>query len=698
MVVQQGRLKDKDKVTKEEILSAVRFGADTIFRSEESTITDEDIDVILERGLAKTKELNEKIQKADKGDLFDFRLDGGISAQTFNGIDYSDKNLREHLRMLAANQNNKRERRPPPSSYNPIIISKKSMVVNNLRIKLPKALRIPQMEDHQFYNRERLLELGKLEFENYAALRERNAVPPKEIVEREKSLLPPELAQEKRELLAEGFGNWSKSQYYHFVKACAKFGRDDFAKIAVDMDRTEDEVEAYSEAFWIYGSTELKSEWERIVANIQKGEKKLEKQRKLSSLLKQFVSTFEKPRSEMSFANKGTAHFALEQDRALLCAVEKHGYGNWDMVREEIRTDSRLKFQHTVQGMTVQSILKRCDYRMRQMERELEAREKMLKNKRPFVVTLADRALNGIKEMDLWETQNREALLKGEIPKSLKSLSKDSEVIMEERTKDLDANIYRLREIEVQVQRALGLAEETRQAIFGGSQYVNYSNITLKAASTGPAPTTEKDVKPVRSIQDGIEVEARINLAVLKIPPCGICEYCLEGKLCVKRLEVRDRMLNVANQTGNDKKKMKKRKVEHTPPPPKLTAAVIKTNPMNTSIAPAAKKTKLMMQRPDGQLKPRVTSQGNKRMTIPEELFPEFCRRISASGTGERMNVINRFVDDHPTISVRQVTLRLTEITTRVKPACVPESKDKSKKGGRAFMFYLRPCFYKYLP
>ena len=65
MVVQQGRLKEKDKVSKDEIMAAVRFGADTVFRSEESTITDEDIDVILERGAAKTKELQQKLSKAE---------------------------------------------------------------------------------------------------------------------------------------------------------------------------------------------------------------------------------------------------------------------------------------------------------------------------------------------------------------------------------------------------------------------------------------------------------------------------------------------------------------------------------------------------------------------------------------------------------------------------------------------------------
>ena len=47
MVVQQGRLKDKDKLSRNELLEAVRFGADKIFKSKDSSITDEDIDLII---------------------------------------------------------------------------------------------------------------------------------------------------------------------------------------------------------------------------------------------------------------------------------------------------------------------------------------------------------------------------------------------------------------------------------------------------------------------------------------------------------------------------------------------------------------------------------------------------------------------------------------------------------------------------
>jgi len=478
MVVQQGRLKEKDKVSKEEMMAAVRFGADAVFRSEESTITDEDIDVILERGKAKTKELAEKLQAAEKGDLLDFRLDGGISAQTFEGVDYSDKDLRDQLRLLAADSMGKRERRPPPTSYNPIIHTKKSMVVNNQRIKLPRNLRLPQMEDHHFYNRERLLELGNLEFETYATLREAGKLPPKEILESVRTLMPDELGQEKVELIDEGFGHWTRTQYYHFIKANVKYGRSDIEAIAADMDMSVEEVAPYSQAFWKYGPTELKDEWERVVTSIEKGEKRIEKQKKLKELLSKFVQTFDNPRTELIFANKGTTHFSLEQDRALLCAVSEVGYGNWDAVREKIRNDPRLKFQHTVQGMTTAMITKRCDYRIRQMERELEARERQLESKNR-AASRAKAKISAIVEMESWESRTMANELRGKSPVSMSEFDKDVFELTKERLAERDPCISRLREIEAQVYRAMDLAETTKESIYRGDQVRPLNEITI---------------------------------------------------------------------------------------------------------------------------------------------------------------------------------------------------------------------------
>lgn len=47
MVVQQGRLKDKDKLSRDELLDAIRFGADKIFKSKDSSITDDDVSVTM---------------------------------------------------------------------------------------------------------------------------------------------------------------------------------------------------------------------------------------------------------------------------------------------------------------------------------------------------------------------------------------------------------------------------------------------------------------------------------------------------------------------------------------------------------------------------------------------------------------------------------------------------------------------------
>ena len=218
-------------------------------------------------------------------------------------------------------------------------------------------------------------------------------------------------------------------------------------------------------------------------------------------------------------------------------------------------------------------------------------------------------------------------------------------------------------------------------------QYVNYSNITLKNANSEQETAIE--------LENG-EIEARVNLAVLKVPECGQCKNCTDKgqarKLCEKRLAERTKLVaaevkKIEAEFNADKKKGKKRKSD-----PGTTFHA----PKKMKMAPGPKKkAHKLMKKANGQLKPRVTSQGNKRMSIPDELFPGFCRRIGANGTGERMKLINEFAEENPTVSVRQVTLRLGEITTKDIPGCIAPPE---KKGGRAFMFYLRPRFYKHLP
>ena len=56
VVIQAGRLVDnKQQLKQKDILEMIRHGADKVFAAKDSTISNEDIDVILERGQKKVK-------------------------------------------------------------------------------------------------------------------------------------------------------------------------------------------------------------------------------------------------------------------------------------------------------------------------------------------------------------------------------------------------------------------------------------------------------------------------------------------------------------------------------------------------------------------------------------------------------------------------------------------------------------------
>lgn len=81
LVIQQGRLAEKEKAMgKDEMMSAIRYGADDIFKSE-GDAEEIDIDAILAKAEATTAELNKKFEDAKKDGL-------SSSMWTFGGEDF----------------------------------------------------------------------------------------------------------------------------------------------------------------------------------------------------------------------------------------------------------------------------------------------------------------------------------------------------------------------------------------------------------------------------------------------------------------------------------------------------------------------------------------------------------------------------------------------------------------------------------
>jgi SWI/SNF-related matrix-associated actin-dependent regulator of chromatin subfamily A member 5 len=350
MVVQSGRLKEKDKLSSGELLDAVRFGADKVFKSKDSSITDDDIDMILDSGKKKTQKMNEKLKSADKGDLLDFKLDGGISAQTFEGVDYSlAKAAQEEMFIMDIG---KRERKTVAYNENQLYHEQLAALQGGVKkerkkkqARLPKVLRLPRMEDWQMYDRSALMKIQEEEELAFRSLPEEQqkaatAKPTDNISADGEPIvptsdlqpLPPLLSEEKQarktELLAEGFSSWKRQHYTAFVKGSAKFGRQNLEMIAVEVGKPLTEVQQYAAAFWdeeIGMKRISEHEYDRVVKMIDRGEKRLAEIGRLERATRILVSIFDNPWVELTFThvNCKDKMFTPEEDRYLLCWAHK---------------------------------------------------------------------------------------------------------------------------------------------------------------------------------------------------------------------------------------------------------------------------------------------------------------------------------------------------------------------------------------
>jgi SWI/SNF-related matrix-associated actin-dependent regulator of chromatin subfamily A member 5 len=229
------------------------------------------------------------------------------------------------------------------------------------------------MEEWQFYNRARLNALQEEETKIWEGLVERNDPATTTNVSKI-VVLPPELMEEKQRLLADAFGDWTRLHYTNFVKASAKYGRKQHEKISEDIHKPVEEVVRYAKTFWEEGpNTFNPTEWERIMKQVEKGEKRLEEIDRLTEATGRLIGLFSDPWEELCFRNVNTQGriFHSVEDRYLLCLTHLHGYGNWDRVRSSIRRCERFRFDYYLLSCSAETLGKRCEALMRMAEKEL---------------------------------------------------------------------------------------------------------------------------------------------------------------------------------------------------------------------------------------------------------------------------------------------------------------------------------------
>ncbi|XWS53661.1 hypothetical protein CRYUN_Cryun10bG0019800 [Craigia yunnanensis] len=371
LVIQQGRLAEQKTVNKDELLQMVRFGAEMVFSSKDSTITDEDIDRIIAKGEAATAELDAKMKKFTE-DAIKFKMDD--TAELYDFDDDKDENKLDFKKIVSENwiEPPKRERK---RNYSESEYFKQTMRQGGpAKPKEPRIPRMPQLHDFQFFNTQRLSELYEKEVRNLMQTHQKNQI--KDMIDVDEpeeggDPLTAEELEEKERLLEDGFSSWSRRDFNTFIRACEKYGRNDIKSIALEIEgKTEEEVERYAKVFK-ERYKEL-NDYDRIIKNIERGEARISRKDEIMKAIGKKLNRYKNPWLEMKIQygqNKGKL-YNEECDRFMICMVHKLGYGNWEELKAAFRTSPLFRFDWFVKSRTTQELARRCDTLIRLVEKE----------------------------------------------------------------------------------------------------------------------------------------------------------------------------------------------------------------------------------------------------------------------------------------------------------------------------------------
>ncbi|XP_041379818.1 LOW QUALITY PROTEIN: SWI/SNF-related matrix-associated actin-dependent regulator of chromatin subfamily A member 5-like, partial [Gigantopelta aegis] len=389
VVIQQGRLVDSHKrVGKDEMLQMIRHGADTVFQSKDSMVSDEDIETILAKGEALTAQMAEKMNQLGESQLRNFTLDAPTSSvYEFEGEDFREKR-KVCSSMVHWIEPPKRERK---TNYAVDAYFREALRLSEPRApRAPRPPKQPTVQEFQFYP-PRLFEILDQEIYYYRKsigykVPINPDLPDAAIVQQEEQEkidnsepLTDELVKEKEDLLQQGFSDWSRRDFNQFVKACAEYGRDDLDSICKDVEgKSEDEVRSYAKIFW-----ERKDELQdidRIMNIIDKGEQKIQRKKDIKKALDAKMARYRSPFHQIHIVygtNKGK-NYTEEEDRFLICMLHKLGFDKpnvYDEIRTAIRYAPQFRFDWFIKSRTALELQRRCNTLITLIEKEVQELE-----------------------------------------------------------------------------------------------------------------------------------------------------------------------------------------------------------------------------------------------------------------------------------------------------------------------------------
>lgn len=79
---------------------------------------------------------------------------------------------------------------------------------------------------------------------------------------------------------------------------------------------------------------------------------------------------------EIAISNQMSDDFVADHDRFLFCCMAKLGYGNWELIHQEIQRCPQFRFDWFFRMQTASALQHRCDLIIRAIQKEHDSEKK----------------------------------------------------------------------------------------------------------------------------------------------------------------------------------------------------------------------------------------------------------------------------------------------------------------------------------
>ncbi|KDO23329.1 hypothetical protein SPRG_11643 [Saprolegnia parasitica CBS 223.65] len=388
-IIQQGRLAQQNrKLSKDELMTMVRFGADEIFNAKGSMITDDDIDAILAKGEERTEAMKAKVVDDMQHNLANFSLTSVSSLYDFEGENFakdaaeSGSVLPSTFIALPARERKKNydvdEYYRQQTGQTKPKKTKKPDEENKPKVPRMTAL-LQKRYDVEFARKEHMKLIKEAKADEQKQKLEGDDLKSKQLeAELENMVMDAADVAELEALEADGFGDWSRRDLKQFVASCERFGRSDKDAVCLDVAtllvKDVARVAEYYDVFWARG-TELE-EYQKYMDRIERGEKRIQRNLAIKEALASKVARYKNPWRDMKLTYPGgykSKGFTMDEDVFLICMMHKHGVGgDWVAIKEDIRKAWQFRFDWFFKSRTILELQKRGEFLTKLIEKENE--------------------------------------------------------------------------------------------------------------------------------------------------------------------------------------------------------------------------------------------------------------------------------------------------------------------------------------